>query len=159
MRMKKKNRNIELISAGLGILIVIIFIFLNNIILLAPYGIVYDRTPKLAWSGFDKEYRLLVDENYDFDNPIIDVLVNENQFNINKELDFGEYYWKVISNDQESITGYFTIDSMIQIELNKKLRNKGNTPVLISGITGRSVLDIGEEIDVKQGENYTIKQT
>ena len=85
------------------------------------------------------------------------VALNVTDFAIENDLEFGEYYWKVVSKDGESITGYFVIDSMVQVENNEKVRNKGNTPILISGITGGAVLDIEEEVEL-EGGNYTVEQ-
>lgn len=158
MKIKNKRKAFELFFLAITVLIVISVVVLNNIILLSPYGIIYDRTPVLSWSGFEREYRLVIDEKNDFSNPIVDVFVSDNSFDIKKSLDFGKYYWKVISDDKESITGFFIVDSMIKIEAAKRIRNKGNTPVLISGITGRTILDVEEEMLVQEGENYTIKQ-
>ncbi|MFH1376408.1 MAG: hypothetical protein ABIH25_02120 [Candidatus Woesearchaeota archaeon] len=158
MKIKNKKRMIGWISLVVSIVIIGIVILLNNIILLSPVGVIYDREPVLSWSGFDNDYRLLVGEDSEFNAPIVDVLLEDNKFEFEDNLEFGEYYWKVISNDKESITGYFIIDSMIKVEVDNKLRNKGNTPILIGGITGGAVLDIDDEINIEKGENYTIRQ-
>lgn len=157
MKMKNKRRNTVIVFLVITILIFGSILFLNNIVLLGPAGQIYDTTPGFIWSGFEDDYRLLVDQSSEFESPIIDVPVKGNKFTVSEGLDFGGYYWKVISEDKTSITGYFVIDSEIRMELDEKLRNKGNTPVLISGLTGRAILDINEEMNVTEGE-YKVEQ-
>jgi len=157
MKNMKKSRKIGWASIIVAVLIGSIILLLNNILLLSPSGVIYDRSPTLRWSGFSDGYQVLVSEDPDFNNPIIEKEVDGTDFAIENDLEFGEYYWKVVSKDGESITGYFVIDSMVQVENNEKVRNKGNTPILISGITGGAVLDIEEEVEL-EGGNYTVEQ-
>ena len=81
---------------------------------------------------------------------------------------FGEYYWKVIAikNNKEisSSVGKFKIDSVVATEINETLKNVGNTKVDVeisndAGITGSAVLDVNEEIPIRENNTlYKIRQ-
>jgi hypothetical protein len=160
MKLRNKKKEIEMFFVALIIFIASLSTFVSSIVLLSPSGIIYDRSPIFIWGGFDENYKLLVDDNPDFNSPIVDVYVNGNQYEVNENLDIGEYYWKVIgqSKDKESITGRFALDSLVGYSIGgTKLRSIGNVLTKLNGITGFVILEPGEIIDIQEG-NYSLEQ-
>ena len=158
MKIKTKKRKLGFISIITSIMVFALFLLFNNIILVLPYGVTYDRSPSFEWVGFEKNYVILIDDDPNFKNPLYEIAVNGNRYQHKDNLEFGKYYWKVISNNKESIIGSFIVDSIIKIETDGKIRNKGNSPVFISGITGGAVLDIEGEIEIDEEGEYRIEQ-
>lgn len=147
-------RYVKYIGGGVTVLVVFLFLLSSGIVLLKPHGSITDVKTTFEWVSPHDNVRLLVDDSLDFDNPLVDVPVRGSSFTLSSDLDFGKYYWRVVSNSGNSVTGQFVLDSMIRMDVeDDKLRNEGNTAVGIDGITGRAVLDVGEETDLREGEN------
>ena len=53
-----------------------------------------------------------------------------------------------------STTGNFVLDSLIDIDIEEnKIKNEGNTDVVVDTITGRHILEIERERELEEGEN------
>lgn len=150
---------VKYIGMSISVFIVGIILISNGIILLGPHGAITDVEPSFKWASPYGDVRLLVDDDLGFENPLVDVPVKGNKFTLSDKLDFGKYYWRVDSSGGSSLIGQFVLDSMIKMDVEEdKLRNEGNTDVAIDTVTGRTILEIGEETDLQEGENI-VSQT
>ena len=160
----------KLLEREVLILIAVVLFFyigfnINTIRLIEPNNVIDDRSPEFKWYGNKDSYRLLVDNNADFENSLVDVSVEESFYQINRELDIGTYYWKVIADDLESVTGMFVVESLVSVKLDEsKLENTGNVPINVTikekigdswSIVGAAVLDVRESLD-REFENETL---
>jgi len=145
--------------------------------LLSPaYGLESTKTqPEFAWGGLQghagKAFIFMVDENPDFSSPITKE-VEGNSYRPEDPLEFGTYYWKVVSPEcATSPTGMFTVVSEVAVEReNGRLKNTGNSAIALEahmpgrdpgssarlGLTGL-ILGINESVDIG-GEDVTAKQ-
>ena len=160
----------KLLEREVLILIAVVLFFyigfnINTIRLIEPNNVIDDRSPEFKWYGNKDSYRLLVDNNADFENSLVDVSVEESFYQINRELDIGTYYWKVIADDLESVTGMFVVESFVSVKLEEdKLQNVGNVPINITikekiggswSIVGAAVLDVREVLE-REDNNETL---
>ncbi len=164
MKLKKLLKREALILIAVALFFYIGF-NINTIRLIEPDNIIDDRTPELKWYGNKDGYRLLIDDDADFENPLVDVRVEGNSYQINRDLDIGTYYWKVIADDLESVTGMFVIGSLVSVKLDEnKLKNVGNVPINVTikekiggswSIVGAAVLDVREVLE-REDNNETL---
>lgn len=164
MKLKKLLERETLILIAVALFFYIGF-NINTIKLIEPNNVIDDRSPEFRWYGNKGSYRLLVDDDINFENPLVDVQVEENSYQINRELDIGKYYWKVISDDLESVTGMFVVESLVSVKLDEnKLQNVGNVPINVTvkertsgswSIVGAAVLDVKEVLE-RESDNETL---
>ena len=81
----------KLLEREVLILIAVVLFFyigfnINTIRLIEPNNVIDDRSPEFKWYGNKDSYRLLVDNNADFENSLVDVSVEESSYQINREL-------------------------------------------------------------------------
>ena len=149
--------------------IVVIFILIvlipliktNQINLVQPRGNIIDRYPKFIWSGDYDEYNLLVSNTNSFENPLIDLVLENNSFRSNR-LDYGQYYWKIIGikNNKtfETETIKFTIDSAVSFSMkDSTFKNIGNVESRLSSLTGFVILNPNQEIEL-ENKTYKLEQ-
>ena len=132
----------------------------TSISLLTPFtGEVTDnRMPTLSWSGLQGHYTVMLDDNPDFVSPIEKETFG-NRMKLQEGLDFGKYYWKVVSNGIESRTGEFSIVSTVELSRSgEEVKNTGNTNVWLSSITGAFVLGVNESAGANEEENVKAEQ-
>lgn len=144
-------------------LAVVSYLNLNSIQPLYPLNnMVTDvRTPTFEWSGQRQNYELLIDDNPGFSSPsIFDAAGNSHM--VEKELDFGMYWWKVRSGDAESGARKFTLVSTVALSrLGRNLiKNSGNTALLVhlSGLTGAATLAVNQTLEIGEKENVKAEQ-
>ena len=158
----------------LGLIIIVLASFallslINSVTLIEPNNkVIYDRTPEFEWISRYDYFIFYLSNDRDFRNLIVSEEVYGSNYKINQSLYFGEYYWKVIAieNNREisSSVGKFRIDSVVATEINESLRNVGNTKVDVEisndvGITGSAVLDVNEEIPIRENNTlYKVRQ-
>lgn len=155
--MKNKKIIIETILITVFILITVYYFisYSSFIILKNPKNeaVIYDRYPELLWKGNSDFYIVLLDDNINFDTPIVNVSVNSTNYKVNRRLEFGEYYFKIIDtkNNYEKLSK-FTLQSLIAIELDDGIKNVGNTRIRAVDnilVTGAAVLEINQVLNKK----------
>jgi len=147
-------------------LFVIVLVF-GTIFYISPKGPeekIYERRPVFEWTGYAT--KIIIDDNKAFSSPEI-VEVKGNQYIPDKNLDFGDYFWK-LKGIYETKPKNFNLDSEVAIKLYKEeelnLENDGNTKLNVSikdrenEITGQIVLDLGEIRVVKENSDINAKQ-
>lgn len=174
----KKGTFKELIIKDLKILGIILFVaivifivnLVNSVILFSPANnkIIYDRSPEFDWGGRYEYYKFYLSSDSNFENLIISKDVYGVDYELNKDLEFGTYYWKVVAiNNGREITSAvykFRIESVVATEINETLKNVGNTKVDVETldnagrITGSAILDINQEIEANNDTLYKVKQ-
>lgn len=148
----------------LNLIVVTILLTHFNILLEYPKNNEHllDKDIELRWKGNYDEYKLYIDENKEFNSPIIKKVTGNSYFIDN--LDFGTYYWKIETEKISSPTWKFTIDSNIAINMIEKedsieIKNVGNTDLnleLRNPVTGLVVLDLPyQESKEFEKENIT----
>lgn len=157
MRYETINKSVILVISVFAI----IQLF-NSVLILGPNQDTLNRKPEFSWYGNHDKYRLVVDNDPEFENPVVDILTNERNYLVQENLDLGEYYWKVIGykNNEEtnSLTGRFVVMSYVGYSLeNNELTNVGNVISKLTGPTGYVVLDINDNHELIEGE-YNIQQ-
>lgn len=170
MKINKLNRKekvfIEEFAIILGALI-IVFLSINfntRLFLVAPQEkIITDRTPLFSWSGNYDLYELIVDDDVNFDSPILKINLFENKYQGEKDLEFGNYYWKIKAFNGESWIeskiGKFRIDSLVALQLEEEgARNIGNVPIKVdilenNLVVGAAILDVKETLVDENQEN------
>jgi len=151
----------NLIVAGIALAS---FMSISNVQLLYPFNgmVTDDRTPEFQWSGWDREYELLIDDDADFGTPYT-YDVKGRTFTPEGELDFGTYWWKVRSGDRESTLKQFTVVSTVALSRPEKaiIVNSGNTDLLVygSGFTGAVTLGVNETLRIGEEENVKAEQS
>src|SRR3989344_4073188 len=170
----KNNNLVNLFIKDIKILIIIIFLFLvisiiyliNSVVLIYPNNneIVYDRTPEFTWAGRYDFYMFYLSTDKNFANLIISDKVYETSYVLTEDLYFGDYYWKVVSIDNEreisSNVNKLRVESVVATEINETLKNVGNTLVDVEvldktgTITGAAVLDVNQELGVNNNSLY-----
>jgi hypothetical protein len=147
--------------ANIVLIALIIFVFagVTSISLMSPIrgSATDDRTPEFSWAGLQGNYLLMVDDDPAFGSPLTYEILG-NSFSPAKDLEFGSYYWKVVSNGIESEVNEFSILSTVQLSRKKEtVRNTGNVDVLMKTITGAFLLGEDEVIEIGE-ENVTAEQ-
>lgn len=146
------NMNKKLIKEIVFVLIaVVIFIDLtillnDKIILSSPTGYVTSTLPHFEWKSNLDEYTLLVDNIDDFTSPEINERIIGSGYRvIDKELEPGTYYWKVLgyknNNFIESSVKSFTILSKVAVSV----KNDGSEYEILNEGNVQSNVDILEE--------------
>jgi hypothetical protein len=150
----------NLIVIGLA---VVSYLSLISIQLHYPYNnmVTDDRTPAFGWSGQGHDYELLIDDDPGFGSAnIFDVMGNT--YEIQKELPFGTYWWKVRSREMESEARKFTLVSAVVLSRLKPdlIHNSGNTELLVhsSGLTGAVTLAVNQTLETGEEENVKAEQ-
>ncbi len=138
-----------------------------------------ERRPEFSWGGLSGTgmFTFLLDEDPAFGSPVVEMVAG-NFYQPETSLDFGTYYWKVISPEGiSSATGTLTVVSEVAVERgNGWLKNAGNTDIFlerriperetdslnqsdkaVQPVTGM-VVGIGQTIDVGGNENVTASQ-
>ena len=133
----------------------------NEINVIGPRGSISNQYPLFSWTGNFDQFHLLVDDNNQFENPLINVTLEENSFR-SKQLDSGKYYWKVVGfkENRKVETGIikFILDSVVSFSLDgDTLINTGNVKSRLSTPTGFVVLNPNQRIKTED-ENYTLEQ-
>ena len=117
-----------------------------------------ERQPEFRWGGIQGEFTLFLDENPDFKTPIIK-RVRGNSYKFENPLDFGTYYWKVESSGVSSEVRKLTIGSSVVLSRDeRKVKNEGNTDILLHSVTGAMVLGVGNAVEIGEDENVTAEQ-
>lgn len=116
-------------------------------------AVIYDRFPEIIWKGTSNYYNLIIDNNKDFETPLINTTVNITDYKVNRRLDFGTYYLKIIDpkNNKEKTTS-FTVQSLVALELDNGIKNVGNTKISVVNsilVTGAAVLEINQVLNKK----------
>lgn len=158
---KPRKAAYALAAADMGLIILIFN--LATIPLLSPAGQTADRTPEFSWGGAQGNFILMIDEDHAFGSPDV-ADVSGNSYIPSRPLEFGTYYWKVLSPAGiSSATGMVTVVSEVAVERgNGWLRNSGNTEIILEsqpdseGMTGMLV-GIGQTVGIGSG-NVTAKQ-
>ena len=144
------------------VLLVVSFLSLVSITPLYPINEEITKTsPMFKWSGNAKY--ILIDDNPDFSSPIIEK-AEGGEHSLEKPLSFGVHYWK-LKGYSESKTSMFTINSIVDLELEKtetnqaRLLNSGNSDIKVFHyekrnegplrLTGLHSLKINEAKDVQ----------
>lgn len=119
----------------------------------------FEREVVFDWSGWGKEYTILLDDDDDFNSPIIKKVTGN--FYVVDDLEIGKYYWKVQKEAVESHVRSFEIKSLVGLDVVEDdeeiiLRNSGNVDETISAtnsITGQVVFDVdyGDEVEIEKG--------
>jgi|GEM_PF-2255301 len=128
-----------------------------------------ERQPELAWGGLQGGFVLMIDESPGFGSPVT-MEVDGNSYIPQEPLEFGTYYWKVVSLEgASSATGMFTVVSEVEVEREgAQLRNTGNTGILLEReMPGQDagnirlsglLVGIGEAVEIGGTENVIAKQ-
>jgi len=128
-----------------------------------------ERQPELAWGGLQGGFVLMIDEDPGFGSPVTRE-VDGNSYSPQEPLEFGTYYWKVVSAEgASSATGMFTVVSEVEVErLGSQLRNTGNTDIMLEReMPGQDagnirlsglLVGIGEAVEIGGTENVIAKQ-
>jgi hypothetical protein len=118
-------------------------------------AVILDRYPEIEWSGNSNDYLLLIDNDIDFKSPLINITQNSSYFKINDQLDFGDYYIKIIDNIHHKYKiSKFTVSSYVAVTVDKdgNIINDGNTKIIASdsiSTTGGVILDINQMLSNK----------
>ncbi len=144
------------------IIFLVAFLSFSSITLVSPYGGTVDRSPVFEWMGDYDSYRILIDDDSSFESPLIDVGFEEEYFSLGEDLEFGEYYWKLIAFEDgkvvESKPLKFEIVSLVSYSIDENdLVSEGNVRSDLDSITGGVVLDPGQRTRLLE-ENYTLSQ-
>ena len=104
----------------------------------------------------------MIDDDSSFESPLIDVGFEEEYFSLGEDLEFGEYYWKLIAFEDgkvvESKPLKFEIVSLVSYSIDENdLVSEGNVRSDLDSITGGVVLDPGQRTRLLE-ENYTLSQ-
>ena len=149
-----------LIFANVAVIGLALFSVLSigNVQLLYPYDdmVTADRTPSFEWSGWPAGYTVLIDDDKEFLTPFT-FETTGNVLSIEKDIDFGDYWWKVTGDGFETEPKKFTIVSAVDLSRPEisVIKNSGNTALLVhgSGITGALTLGVNETLNIS-GEEY-----
>jgi hypothetical protein len=102
-----------------------------------------DTNPLFKWEG-DAE-KILIDDNIEFVSPILEA-VDGNEHKLNKNLEFSDYYWKLIGKKNSTLST-FSVQSIVAMKYignqSSSLQNIGNT-------------DLNVEISEKTGQNWIL---
>jgi len=139
-------------KAGFAIMAVVLanvaaialLINLFSIPLLGPaYGLggatTTERRPEFSWGGLQghlgNPFIFMLDEDPGFSSPIAKE-VKGNMYRPEEPLEFGTYYWKVVSPEcATSPTGMFTVVSEVAVERdNGWLKNTGNSAIALNAL-------------------------
>ena len=158
----------KLIYIGIGILIILLFIFTNqNLVQIYPENnsMTTERQPIFKWIG--KANKLIVDDNKEFVSPVIEN-VDSNPYKIKNKLNFNTYYWKLIGTKNSSVL-QFTVQSLVALKLNNEsdlynVTNVGNTGIEVEihqkkpflKITGSIILDENETKQLKLNSSLLV---
>jgi hypothetical protein len=120
-----------------------------------------DRTPVFRWSGWEREYELMIDEDGSFASPLT-FRVTGTTFEPEEELDFGTYWWKVRTKESESEARAFTVVSTVALSRPERgaVVNSGNTALLVhvSGLAGAVTLAVNESLETKEDDYVKAEQ-
>ena len=72
--------------------------------------------PEFRWFG--NVNQIIIDDNINFQSPIVRT-VKENTFILEKELEFSDYYWKLMGEVNSSVRK-FTLQSLVAIKVKEK---------------------------------------
>ncbi|MBU1445556.1 MAG: hypothetical protein ABIJ20_02575 [Nanoarchaeota archaeon] len=155
------NKKIIGMIVVLILIVLIIFFVRSKVILIKPRGMITETKPNFVWTGDYDGYNLLVSEEKNFENLIINVKVDERSF-VSDELDFGDYYWKIVYNKNnetfETNLVKFTINSFVAFSIGGNfIKNVGNVGSNLMGPTGFVVLEREQEIEIQEGD-YRLEQ-
>jgi hypothetical protein len=118
-------------------------------------AVIFDRYPEIDWNGNSNLYTLLITKDVYFSSPIINITQNSSYFKINNQLDFGDYYIKVIDNTNHKYRlSKFTVSSYVAVVVDKNgdIINDGNAKIIASdymSTTGSVILDINQVLSNK----------
>ncbi len=141
---------------------VLSFVFINlvTIPLVSPENGLYttERKPKFAWGGMQREFVIFLDDDPDFTTPLTRE-VTGNSYRFERNLDFGTYYWKVVSAGIVSEVRKLTIGSSVIIARKEnEVKNEGNVVLLLHRITGSFLLGVNESLEIERNEDVNAEQ-
>lgn len=150
----------------ISISLLFIYIYINNFELLnvenpTNGAVVLDRYPEINWKGNSNSYTILISKNIEFNPLIINKTQKSTYLKINHKLEFGDYYLKIIDDDNNKYQIIkFTIDSYVAISLDKEgnVINEGNSDIKVSNTisnTGFMILNINQMLNKKLITNNT----
>lgn len=160
-----KKLTIAIIIVNLVLLVGIVYSL--NIKLIYPENNekIFETRPTLSWEGYSNKYTILIDDNKEFSSPIKET-VYTNNYVLNKELEFGRYYWQVSSLLSSSKVNEFEIVSKVAIKVNQTeddidLYNDGNANLNVtvedSGIlTGAFIIEVKKNMIFINKENRSL---
>jgi hypothetical protein len=162
LSLNKRYKESSVLVLSVVIIFLIVFLAFSSITLIDPRGKITDRSPIFEWSGNYDNYTLFVDDDSTFENPLLVFVLEVNYFEFETDLEFGEYYWKLVATKDgkqiESKPLKFEVVSLVAYSLDEeKLVNEGNSKSKLNSITGGVVLDPGQSEEVNGG-NYTLEQ-
>lgn len=159
---RAKIIKLSVIFANLLVVGLLVYLLTNitAIPLLEPADGAYttERRPEFIWGGLYDQYEFFLDDDPNFGSPFISK-VSGNSFRLVNDLDFGTYYWKVKSGIFSSSVRKLTIGSSVVLARSEnKVKNEGNTEILLHRVTGSFLLGVGESLEVGEEENVTAEQ-
>jgi hypothetical protein len=123
--------------------------------------VIHDRNPSFEWTGMQQSYNLMIDDNPGFESSL-EFTVTGNVHQLEQQLDFGEYWWKLESDELETKPRQFTLVSTVALSrMNQNvLRNSGNTDLLVhrSSLLGAITLAVNQTIKICEEENVKAEQ-
>lgn len=146
-----KKLTLAIIIVNLILLVGIVYSLNIKLIYPADNEKIFETKPMLTWEGYSNKYTILIDDNKEFSSPIKEI-VYDNHYTLNKNLDFGKYYWQVSSLLSSSKVNEFEVVSKVAIKVNRTegnvdLYNDGNANLNVtvedSGIlTGAFIIEV-----------------
>ena len=104
MRGLKEYKKSSVLAFSIIVIFLIIFLAFESLTLIYPRGVIVDRSITFEWRGSYDSYHLLVDDDSEFKSPMIDVVLESDYFVLDGDIDFGEYYWKLVAVEDGKIT-------------------------------------------------------
>jgi hypothetical protein len=174
---KKRSHRIGIAVLAMNFVVVALLINLLTIPLITPSNgwEGTNRQPEFTWGGLQarngKGFIFMLDEDPGFSSPITKEVYG-NTYRSEQLLEFGTYYWKVVSPESAtSPTGMFTVVSEVSVERdNGWLKNTGNSGLALETMdTGREpghltrlgftglILGVNQTVEVG-GEDVVAKQ-
>ena len=128
-----------------------------------PFGgaVTDDRTPLFEWSGPTGMYVLMIDDDPEFGSPLT-YDISGTSYAPAQDLDFGDYWWKVVGGSGETMPRRLTVVSTVALSRpsGDHVENSGNTPVILhrDGVTGAAILAVNQSLEIGEDENVKAEQ-
>ena len=155
-------KKLEKIIFGIFLIMYLLLLInqLNRVVLLYPRNdeIITNRQPEFRWTAGYPYYVFLLSDNKNMNNPIVKILLYDNEYRLQQQLGFDPYYWQVIGVDEDGKTimsrkNTFMVQSLVALETDPNIRNVGNVPLIVeerqgNKLIGHTILDIREIFDI-----------
>lgn len=120
-----------------------------------------NRMPVFEWSGKERGYVLLLDDNSEFTSPS-SYIASENMLTIPEKLEFGTYWWKIRKGETETPARKLTVVSSVSLERSdgNAIRNSGNTDLNVyrGGLAGAVTLAVNGTLQRGEDEYVIAEQ-